>query len=56
MAAKEKKSLVIKYPRYGTDYPLDPLTHDELNGVVAILHESFPVVLCAPGSPTRLRF
>ena len=39
MAAKEKKSLVIKYPRYGTDYPLDPLTHDELNGVVAILHE-----------------
>ena len=40
MAAKEKKSLVIKYPRYGTDYPLDPLTHDELNGVVAILHES----------------
>ena len=40
MGVKEKKPIIIKYPRYGADYPLDPLTHDELSSVVSILHES----------------
>ena len=28
------------YPRHGVDYPLDPLTYDELATVVGILHDS----------------
>ena len=43
MADKKKgapKSRAARYPRHGTDYPFDPVAHDELETVVAIVHES----------------
>ena len=41
MSKKSKtETEVMMYPRYGSDYPLDPLTYDELERAVSILHEN----------------
>tara|TARA_B100000686_G_C16799266_1_gene984727 strand:+ start:2604 stop:4688 length:2085 start_codon:yes stop_codon:yes gene_type:complete len=41
MSKKSKtETEVTMYPRYGSDYPLDPLTYDELERAVSILHEN----------------